>query len=134
MKRWWKGATPSRTDLALPVVLAALGVTEVLLADVPRVLAAGTIVLACALLVGRRRLPVALATAACLVIVLQGWLGVDDEDLVIPLGIIFAGCYALGRHAGTVPGVIGLVVLDAAVHVESGWACPPPRTCSGSAC
>ena len=63
-----------------------VGVAEVLLTDVPRVVAATTTVLACALLVGRRRLPATLATAACLVIVLQGWLGVDDEDLVVPLG------------------------------------------------
>ncbi len=124
MKRLWTGAPPSRTDLVLPAVLSVLGVAEVLLADVPRVLAAGTIVLACTLLVGRRRLPATLATAACLVIVLQGWLGIDDEDLVIPLAIIFAGCYALGRHADTIPSVLGLVILDAAVHVESQWTLP----------
>ncbi len=124
MKRWWTGAWPSLADLVLPAVLAVLGVAEVLLADVPRVLAAGTIVLACALLVGRRRLPAPLATAACLVVVMQGWLGIEDEDLVIPLAIIFAGCYALGRHADTVPGVLGLVILDAAVHVGSQWAMP----------
>jgi signal transduction histidine kinase len=124
MKRWWTGAGLSRADLALPAVLVVVGVAEVLLTDVPRAVAATTTVLACALLVGRRRLPATLATAACLVVVLQGWLGVDDEDLVAPLGIIFAGCYALGRHARTVPGVAGLLLVDAAVHVESPWTLP----------
>ena len=75
----------------------------------PRVLAAGTIVLACALLVGRRRLPAALATAACLVIVAAGLAGGRRRGPRHPARVIFAGCYALGRHAGTVPGVIGLV-------------------------
>ena len=124
MERGWTGAWPTRTDLGLPIALAVLGVAEVLFTDVPRVPAAASTLVACALLVGRRRLPATLATAACLVIVLQGWLGVDEEDLVIPLMIIFAGCYALGRHADTVPGVIGLVLVDTAVHVESGWAVP----------
>jgi signal transduction histidine kinase len=120
MTRW----RPSRTDVLLPVFLAVAGVVEVMLVDVPRAVAAVTTLLACALLVGRRRAPALLATAACLVIVLRGWLGVDEEELVVPLGIIFAGCYALGRHAGTVPGVAGLVLSDVAVHVVSAWAFP----------
>jgi len=124
MERWWTRAGLTGTDVALPAALAVLGTTEVLLTDVPRVPAAATTLVACALLVGRRRYPAILATAACLVLVLQGWLGVDDEDLVVPLGIIFAACYTLGRHAATIPGVVGLVLVDAAVHVESGWAVP----------
>ena len=124
MRRWWKRAGLSTADVVMPAVLAAAGIVEVLLTDVPRVLAVLTTLLACALLIGRRRLPATLATAACLVIVLRGWLGIDEEDLVVPLGIIFAGCYALGRHAATVPGVVGLVLVDAAVHVESEWTRP----------
>jgi signal transduction histidine kinase len=124
MKRWWTRAGLSTADIVLPAVLAVAGVVEVLLTDVPRVLAVLTTLLACALLVGRRRLPATLATAACLVIVLRGWLGIDEEDLVVPLGIIFAGCYAQGRHAATVPGVVGLVLVDAAIHVESEWTLP----------
>ena len=81
--------------------------------------------LACALLVGRRRLPATLATAACLVIVLQGWLGIDDEDLVIPLGDHLRGLLRPGpARRDTIPGVLGLVLLDAAVHVESQWTLP----------
>jgi signal transduction histidine kinase len=127
MKRWRAGAGISVTDLLLPVALAAAGVVEVLVSDVPRVLATGMTLLACGLLVGRRRAPVVLATAACLVVVLSGWLGINEEDLVIPLGIIFTGCYALGRHARTIPGVAGLVVLDLAVHLESAWGLPPAQ-------
>ena len=124
MKRWWTRAGLSTADFALPAVLAVSGTVEVLLTDVPRVVGAITTLLACALLVGRRRLPATLATAAVLVVVLRTWLGIDEEELTVPLGIIFAGCYALGRHAATIPGVVGLVLVDAAVHVESEWTLP----------
>ena len=124
MERWQTGARPTRADLALPAVLAVLGVAEVFFVDVPRVVAATTTIVACALLVGRRRLPATLATAAVLVLVLRDSLGVDEEELVVPLGIIFAACYALGRHAATAPGVVGLVLVDAAIHLVSGWAVP----------
>lgn len=118
------GAVHPWTELTLPIGLAVLGVVEVMLTDVPRGLAAVTTVVACSLLIGRRRMPATMATAACLVVVVQGWLGIDEQDLVVPLGIIFTGCYALGRHASTVPGAVGLVMLDTAVHLESGWALP----------
>ena len=124
MKRWWTRTGLSTADFALPAVLAVFGTVEVLLTDVPRVVGAITTLLACALLVGRRRLPATLATAAVLVVVLRTWLGIDEEELTVPLGIIFAGCYALGRHAATIPGVVGLVLVDAAVHVESEWTLP----------
>jgi signal transduction histidine kinase len=120
MRRW----RLSRTDVLLPAFLAVAGAVEVMLVDVPRAVAAVTTLLACALLVGRRQAPAVLATSACLVVILRGWLGVDEEALVVPIGIIFAACYALGRHAATVPGIAGLVLTDVAIHLESSWTVP----------
>ena len=125
MKRWWTRTGLSTADFVLPAVLAVFGTVEVLLTDVPRVVGAITTLLACALLVGRRRLPATLATAAVLVVVLPH-AGSASTRRTSPSRSASSspGCYALGRHAATIPGVVGLVLVDAAVHVESEWTLP----------
>ena len=44
---------------------------------------------------------------ACLVIVVRTRLGVPEEELVVPLALIFTACCALGRYADLVPAWLG---------------------------
>jgi len=115
-----------RGDVLLPVAVALAGVAEVFTVDdVPRTAAAATTVAACTLLLWRRHLPLVFATGACLVLMLRPWLGVPDDQLVAPLAIVFASCFALGRHAATRSGLTGIAVINLGVHWSEGIELPP---------
>src|SRR5215211_2770567 len=96
------------TDVLLPAVLVLAGCVEAVFTDVDKLVAVVTNLLVGALLVGRRRLPVVCAIATCLVLVLRDRLGVPDDQTVVGLAMIFTACYALGRYAGLVSGLLGL--------------------------
>ena len=112
------------TDVLLPAVLALAGCVEAVFTDVDKLIAVVTNLLVGALLVGRRRLPVVCAIATCLVLVLRDRLGVPDDQSVVGLAMIFTACYALGRYAGLVPGLLGLATFDALVHLSGLPALP----------
>ena len=112
--------------MLLPAALALAGVAEVFTADdVPRTAAAATTVAACVLLLWRRHLPLVFATGAGVVLVLRPWLGVPDDELVAPLAILFASCFALGRYAATRSGLVGIAVINLGVHWSEGIQLPP---------
>ena len=117
----------TRSDWLLPAALALLGVAEVFTVDgLPRVAGIVSVVVPCVLLVGRRRFPLVLATASALTMVLGELVGVPEEALTTPLLMLFAACFALGRH---VPvwwhGALAVAAVDLVVH---GWEAglPPP--------
>ena len=83
----------------------------------PRVVAAGSTVLACALLVGRRRAPVGFATGACLVIILRARRGSARMRSWFRSVIMFAGA---SRSAGMREPSRGS-------SVWSWWIRRPPR-------
>ncbi len=114
----------TRTDLLLPAVLTLAGCVEVLGADVNRPVALASTALAGTLLVGRRRWPTVCAVAACLVLVARTRLGVSEEELVVPLALIFTSCYVLGRYAGLASGLVGLTAVDLSVHLSEGLQLP----------
>jgi signal transduction histidine kinase len=112
------------TDVLLPAVLVLAGCVEAVFTDVDKLVAVVTNLLVGALLVGRRRLPVVCAIATCLVLVLRDRLGVPDDQTVVGLAMIFTACYALGRYAGLVSGLLGLAAFDGLVHLSGLPALP----------
>ena len=116
-----------REDWLPPALLAAAAMAEVFTVDtVPRAAAIGTSVLACALLVWRRRQPLVAATAAGLVLlVVSTRLGVPDDALTMPLLILFAVCFALGRYVPSWWGAAAVAALNLSVHWSSGFVVPP---------
>ena len=59
-------------------------------------------------------------------IVVRTRLGVSEEELVVPLALIFAACAVLGRYSRLVPGLVGLTVVNVAVHEVDGLQVPTP--------
>jgi signal transduction histidine kinase len=114
----------TRSDVLLPLALTLLGVVEALVTDVNRPAAVATTVAVGILLCGRRRWPVSCAVGSCLVLVAQAGLGVPEDELVVPLLLIFTACFALGRYADLVGGIAGLLVVDLAVHESEGLQVP----------
>lgn len=114
-----------RGDWLPPAALALVGVVETFTVDVPRGVTAATVLIACLLLVGRRRYPLVLATSAGLVLLLSTHVGVPDEPLTMPLLILFAACYSLGRYVGSWSGAAAVAVLDLTLHWSYGFTMPP---------
>ena len=86
--------------------------------------AVGTTVAVGILLCGRRRWPVVCGVGTCLVLVAQAGLGVPEDELVVPLLLIFAACFALGRYADLVGGIAGLLTVNLAVHASDALQLP----------
>jgi signal transduction histidine kinase len=126
------GSRLTRSDWLMPVALALVGVAEVLVAEVlaadvlPLVPALASVLVPCAVLVGRRRFPLVCGTAATLAVVQTEHIGMPEDALTSPLLIIFAGCFALGRHEGTWwKGAAAVGLVDLSVHWGSGLTVPP---------
>lgn len=122
-----EGPTVQRNDWLVPAGLALLGVVEVFTVDgLPRLPAILSVVVPCALLVGRRRLPLVFATASAAALVLSVHIGVPDDALTMPLLILFAACFALGRHVPTWwSGALAVGAVDLTVHWSYGPRFPP---------
>jgi signal transduction histidine kinase len=116
-----------RADWLPPALLAAAATAEVLTVDsVARAPAIGTALLACALLVWRRRYPLVAATAAGLVLlVVSTRLGVPDDALTMPLLILFAVCFSLGRYVPSWWGAAAVAGLNLSLHWSDGVVVPP---------
>ena len=125
MNARWVLPELDRADVMLPAVICAASVAEVLIADVPIVAGTAVSVVACALLVGRRRMPLVFGTGAVLVLMAQSLVGVDESQLAVQLAILFLGCYSLGRYLRGLSGLwgIGLVNLTLYAGVDS-WPHP----------
>ena len=117
----------TRSDAIVPVALALLGVAEVFTVDgLPRAAAIVSVLVPCALLLGRRRLPLVFATLSAITLVQSDRLGIPDDALTTPLLILFAACFALGRHEATWwRGAAAVAVVDLTVHWGYGFVLPP---------
>ncbi len=117
----------TRADAVAPAALTLLGVAEVFtVAGLPRGTAILTILGPCALLVGRRRLPLVFATLSALTVVQSDRTGIPEDALTTPLLILFAACYALGRYESAWwRGAAGVAVVDLTVHWGYGVHVPP---------
>ncbi len=115
-----------RGDWLVPAALATAAVAEVFTVDdLPRGVAIGTAVVACLVLVGRRRYALVCATAAWLVLLSRTWLGLPDDDrLSAPLLILFLACFALGRHVASLWGLAGIAVINLTLHLSAGATVP----------
>lgn len=93
----------TRADWVLPAGLAALGIVEVLsVDDLARVPAIASGLVPAAMLLGRRHLPLVFASAAVFLVMWNSRVfGVPEDALSTPLVVLFAGCFALGRHEPT---------------------------------
>ena len=115
-----------RGDWLLPTALAVAGVAEALTVDgVPRVATTLTVLVVCGLLVGRRRYPLVLATAAGLALILSTHIGVPDDPLTMPLLMLFTLCFSLGRYVDSWWGAAGVAVVNLSLHWAYGFAIPP---------
>ena len=121
MRRPW-GLTV--TDVALPLGLGLAGVVEAFNADVNTPVAVVTSLLAGVLLCARRRWPLATSLGASAPLILQGYLGVPEDQLVVPLGMYFVAGFAMGRWAAPWPGLAGLLAVNVMVHESEGWSVP----------
>ena len=94
--------------------------------QIPQGVSAATMLVACGLLVGRRRHPLVCATSSGMVLLLSTHLGVPDEPLTMPLLILFLGCFSLGRYVGPWwTGAAAVAVLDLTLHWSHGFTIPP---------
>jgi signal transduction histidine kinase len=116
-----------RGDWLPPVLLGVAATVEVLAVDPEaRAAAIGTALLACALLVWRRRYPLVCATAAGLVLLVVSMrLGVPDDALTVPLLILFAVCFSLGRYVPSWWGAVAVAGLNLSLHWSDGVVVPP---------
>ena len=109
----------TRWDVLLPAGLAVLGVVE-LLALRPQGWGYGVAleVLACTLLVWRRRQTMLAATGAGLVLLVMPWLGPQLDDPSVPIMIWAVAVFALGRWLPDLRGLVGLLLVLLAVLAD----------------
>ena len=104
----------------LPAVLAVLGAIELSALAIPRWQVGVLIeVVACALLVGRRRYPLVLPTLAGLVVLAMGWLGpgMDGPSLTVPM--LLLAIFALARwNPDLRVGLVGVGLITAVSFVD----------------
>lgn len=100
------------SDVALPLVLAAIAVVEVIGYDGDGKWAALAVELAaCALLVLRRHWTLVAATAAPLTMMATWLVGPALEDLALPVLLFISAAYALARWPSDLRGIAGMVVI-----------------------
>jgi signal transduction histidine kinase len=109
---------PTWRDAWLPALLAGLATVELVVQDLPgRAAAVCLTVLACTLLVWRRRRPLVVAPLAVLVLLTTPLVGPQLNDGSVPVAILALATYSLGRFATLRPGLVGLAVCYAAFAV-----------------
>ncbi len=112
-------ARPTQWDVLLPAGLALLGAVE-LLALRPQGWGYGVAleVVACTLLVWRRRHTLLAATGAGLVLLVMPWLGPQLDDPSVPIMIWAVAVFALGRWLPDLRGLVGLLLVLLAVLAD----------------
>jgi signal transduction histidine kinase len=100
--------SPLVRDAWLPALLAAVGTAEMLTLDVPHACAgAACEVVACALLVARRRAALLVAPLACVAVMAITWVGVPMDSPATTVGIIALIFFSLGRWTGSRAATLG---------------------------
>lgn len=106
-------------DAILPAVLAVLAIAEMVALQVRGWgYGAALEVLACLLLVWRRRNPLLLPTLAGLTLALVAWSGPALEDASLPIPIWLLCVFALARYNADLRGLIGVSLIAAAVVAD----------------
>jgi signal transduction histidine kinase len=100
---------PTWFDVALPAGIAVLGAVELATLRVDGWQTGIVLeVVACALLVWRRRHPLVLCTLALLVLLLMPYAGVAMDQPAVPIMVLAVAIYALGRWIADLRGLVGL--------------------------
>lgn len=96
-------------DALLPAAFAVIGLAELASLDVDGRVAAGFLeVLACGLLVFRRRWPLAVGTAAGVLIASPPWVGPAIDEAATGILIAALSCYTLARWVPSLVGLLGV--------------------------
>ena len=113
-------------DAALPLAIAGLAVLE-MVALQPRNwgYGAGLEVLACILLIWRRRHPMVLATLAPVPVLLMPWIGPQLDEASVPILIYFLSVYSLARWVPDLRGLFGVALIVLVVLAD--YALVDPR-------
>ena len=99
-------------DWVLPLVIAAVGVVELVATQPSRwVLGAVVEVAACALLVPRRRYPLVAGTLAGVLVTSLPWYSAALDEVAAPILVVAAASYALARWVPDLRGLAGLAVV-----------------------
>jgi signal transduction histidine kinase len=106
-------------DAVLPVGLAVVGVAE-MAAMRPHLWGYGAVleVVACALLVFRRRNPLVLATLASVVLLAIAWVGPQLDQASVPIPIWALAVFSLARWVRDLRGLVGVAVMAAMVFAD----------------
>jgi signal transduction histidine kinase len=99
-------------DALLPAAVAVLGTVELAIIQVPGwPVGAAIQVVACSLLVFRRRFPLAAPTLAMIMALLLPWFGPPLDEASAPIVIAVVAVYALARWNPGLRGLIGLALI-----------------------
>jgi signal transduction histidine kinase len=112
-------ARPHLLDVLVPAAIGALGTVELALAA-PAGWGYGVVLelLACGVLVGRRRWPLVVAPVAAVVVLSMPWFGPRMEDVATPILVLALACFSLGRWVDDLRGLAGIAVIAAMLLVD----------------
>jgi signal transduction histidine kinase len=114
-------------EAVIPAVLAVLATIELISLSVPRPLAAIAIeVVACALLVLRKRSTLTVCTAAGLVLVLLPYIGPELNEPAMPILIVALASFSLARYLPRHGGLLGIATIFVALAVTQRLTLSPP--------
>lgn len=114
-------------DALLPGAIAAAGVLEMALLHTPGwQIGAALEVLACALLVVRRSLPVVSGTLAALLVFVIPWFGLRLDEASVPIGVVVLSAFTLGRYPADRRGLVGVAIIFVVIALT--YALVDPRT------
>lgn len=112
-------ARPHLLDVLVPAAILALGTVELVLAAPPGWgYGVALELLACGVLVARRRWPLVVAPLAAATVVAMPWFGPQLEDVATPILVLAVACFSLGRRVDDLRGVAGLVLVAAMLLVD----------------
>ncbi len=116
-----------RTDVVVPVLVATVGVVELLVLDAPgRAAAAALEIAACAVLIFRRQHPLLVATAAGLLVAAPPWVGPTFEEVATTIVIGALAMYSLGRWIAGRDGMLGVAIT--LIAIWTGYLVVDPRS------
>jgi len=112
---------------AIPAVLAVLGTVELVSLGPPRLAAAvAAELLACGLLVWRRRWTLTVCTTAGLVLIMLPYVGPELDEPAVPILIVGLGSFSLARWLARQRGLLGMAVIFVALSVTQQITLAPP--------
>ena len=115
-------ATLNWRDTWLPGLLAVLATAEMAALDLRRwQISAAVEVGTCAVLVLRRRYPLAAPTIAMAGMLVMPVIGTPLDEPSVPIAIWALSFYSLGRYVADLRGLVGVVLVLAEVFVDYHW-------------